>query len=76
MSFASEKVQQTEAEETESQEEGAGGGEPVGAEAALVEEEEQDTGVVKGHVYSTYWRAVGLCLAPTVLLSLLLMQGR
>jgi hypothetical protein len=42
---------------------------------ALVQEEEKETGVVKGHVYWTYWLAVGRCLAPLVLLSIFLMQG-
>ncbi|XP_064623538.1 ATP-binding cassette sub-family C member 10-like [Lineus longissimus] len=41
----------------------------------LVEEEEQETGVVRFHVYQSYWKAVGACLAPAVLLSLFLMQG-
>jgi ATP-binding cassette subfamily C (CFTR/MRP) protein 10 len=41
----------------------------------LVEEEQQETGVVQFHVYQSYWKAVGACLAPAVLLSLFLMQG-
>lgn len=41
----------------------------------LVQEEEKDTGVVKLDVYKSYWSAVGNCLSPLVLLSLLLMQG-
>jgi len=42
---------------------------------SLVEEEGKETGSVKLGVYQTYWRAVGACLAPAVLLSLFLMQG-
>ena len=49
-------------------------GRDVGA-SRLVEEEEKDTGVVKLHVYNAYWKAVGSCLSPLVLLALLLMQG-
>ncbi|XP_055879588.1 ATP-binding cassette sub-family C member 10-like [Biomphalaria glabrata] len=41
----------------------------------LVEEEERETGVVKGAVYKAYWRAVGACLSSSVLLSLFLMQA-
>ncbi|WAR19116.1 MRP7-like protein [Mya arenaria] len=41
----------------------------------LVEEEGKETGVVKLGVYQTYWRAVGACLAPTVLMALFLMQA-
>ena len=44
-------------------------------ESSLVEEEEKETGVVKLEVYKSYWRAVGGCLAPSVLLALFLMQG-
>ena len=44
-------------------------------EGELVGEEEKETGVVKLSVYKSYWKAVGNCLAPMVLLSLLLMQG-
>ena len=55
-------------EETDAEEETTGDG-------RLVNEETQDTGVVKLHVYSVYWKAVGSCLAPAVLLSLLLMQS-
>ena len=44
--------------------------------ARLMEEEEKAEGVVKLSVYRAYWRAVGVCLAPTVLLSLFLMQGK
>jgi len=43
--------------------------------AGLVEEEGQESGAVRMAVYSTYWHAVGSCLAPAVLLSLLLMQA-
>ncbi len=41
----------------------------------LVQEEEKDTGVVKLDVYKSYWLAVGNCLSPLVLFSLLLMKG-
>lgn len=42
----------------------------------LVEEEEKETGVVKLGIYKAYWKAVGSCLAPSVLLALFLMQGK
>ena len=38
------------------------------------EEERRETGRVKLGVYKAYWRAVGLLLSPTILLSLLAMQ--
>ena len=41
----------------------------------LTEEEEKEAGVVRMHVYKSYWAAVGSCLAPMVLLALALMQG-
>ncbi|XP_072032229.1 ATP-binding cassette sub-family C member 10-like [Amphiura filiformis] len=41
----------------------------------LVKEEEKDVGVVKYHVYKSYWRAVGNVLAPSVLVALFLMQA-
>ena len=41
----------------------------------LVEEEEQEEGVVRMAVYMSYWKAVGNCLAPIVLMALFLMQG-
>ncbi|XP_013401317.1 multidrug resistance-associated protein 7 [Lingula anatina] len=44
-------------------------------DGALVQEEEKDTGIVKFHVYQAYWKAVGHCLAPLILISLFLMQG-
>ena len=44
-------------------------------DGVLTEEEERETGVVKFDVYRTYWRAVGACLAPSILVSLFLMQG-
>ena len=47
----------------------------VPGNGCLVKEEEKDTGVVKFFVYKIYWKSVGSCLAPLVLLSLLLMQG-
>lgn len=42
----------------------------------LVKEEEKDVGVVKLHVYKSYWLAIGHCLATSILLSLVLMQGK
>ena len=45
-------------------------------DGSLVAEEEKDTGVVKGHVYKSYWTAVGSCLSSLVLLALFLMQGK
>ncbi|XP_067681975.1 ATP-binding cassette sub-family C member 10-like [Haliotis asinina] len=44
-------------------------------DGALVEEEEQEKGVVKLEIYKTYWLAVGKCLSPLVLLALFLMQA-
>ncbi|KAH9492913.1 Multidrug resistance-associated protein 7 [Bulinus truncatus] len=44
-------------------------------EYTLVEEEEKETGVVKGAVYKAYWNAVGSCLSTMVLVSLFLMQA-
>jgi len=41
----------------------------------LVKEEEKEVGVVKLHVYKSYWLAIGHCLATSILLSLFLMQG-
>lgn len=41
----------------------------------LVKEEEKEVGVVKLHVYKSYWFAIGNCLATSILLSLFLMQG-
>ena len=45
------------------------------AAGALVDEEEREEGVVKLQVYQAYWRAVGHCLAPAVLVAMLCMQG-
>lgn len=63
-------------EEEEEEEEGRG---PPQEEpdhgANLMEEEERAEGVVKLAVYSAYWKAVGACLSPMVLLALFLMQG-
>lgn len=42
----------------------------------LVKEEEKEVGVVKLHVYKSYWLAIGHCLATSILLSLFLMQGK
>ena len=44
--------------------------------SSLMQEEEKDTGVVKLHVYKSYWIAVGRILAPMILVSLFLMQGK
>lgn len=41
----------------------------------LVKVEEQEQGIVRLHVYKSYWFAVGVCLAPMILISLFLMQG-
>ena len=78
LNFTSEKVKQMEevATEEKQEEDGVVPLETSAGGADLVEEEEQDAGVVKGHVYATYWKAVGKCLSPMVLLSLLLMQGK
>ena len=45
------------------------------SDEGLVKEEEKEVGVVKLHVYKSYWLAIGHCLATSILLSLLLMQG-
>jgi hypothetical protein len=44
-------------------------------QGTTMEQEEKEKGVVKLAIYSIYWRAVGVCLSPLILLSLLLMQG-
>ncbi|XP_076441602.1 ATP-binding cassette sub-family C member 10-like [Babylonia areolata] len=44
-------------------------------EGGMMEQEEKEKGVVKLAVYSAYWKAVGPCLSPLVLLSLFLMQA-
>lgn len=44
-------------------------------ETVLVKEEEKAVGVVSISVYAAYWSAVGLVLAPLILLALFLMQG-
>lgn len=44
-------------------------------DSGLVQEEEQEQGVVRLLVYKSYWFAVGTCLAPLVLIALFLMQG-
>ena len=44
-------------------------------DGVLVADEERRSGVVRLSVYWSYWIAVGRCLATTVLLSILLMQG-
>ncbi|KAM4693780.1 ATP-binding cassette sub-family C member 10 isoform 1-T2 [Discoglossus pictus] len=49
--------------------------EPSTAPAAVMGEEEKKEGAVALLVYRAYWRAVGGCLAVSVLLSLLLMQA-
>lgn len=45
-------------------------------DGGLVTEEEKDEGAVKLHVYWSYWFAIGHCLATSILVSLLLMQGQ
>jgi len=47
----------------------------VEEDGGLVSEEEKDEGAVKLHVYGSYWLSFGHCLAISILLSLLLMQG-
>ena len=42
----------------------------------LVKEEEREEGVVKFSVYQMYWKSVGMVLAPMILFSLFLMQGK
>ncbi|VDI80258.1 ATP-binding cassette, subfamily C (CFTR/MRP), member 10 [Mytilus galloprovincialis] len=44
-------------------------------DSGLVQEEEQEQGVVRLLVYKSYWFAVGTCLAPLVLIALFLMQA-
>ena len=44
-------------------------------DSGLVKEEEKEVGMVKLHVYAAYWSAIGHCLATSILVSLLLMQG-
>ena len=58
-------------EKTENSEEISGENKDEG----LVKEEEKEVGVVKLHVYKSYWLAIGHCLATSILLSLFLMQG-
>ncbi|XP_053408287.1 ATP-binding cassette sub-family C member 10-like [Mercenaria mercenaria] len=49
---------------------------PLATDAGtLVEEEEKETGVVKLGIYKSYWKAVGGCLAPSVLTALFFMQA-
>jgi len=48
----------------------------TGESGSLVEEEEKATGVVQLGVYQAYWKAVGVCMAPSVLVALFLMQGQ
>ena len=47
----------------------------VNEDEGLVKEEEKEVGVVKLHVYKSYWLAIGHCVATSILLSLFLMQG-
>lgn len=47
----------------------------VNKDEGLVKEEEKEMGVVKLHVYKSYWLAIGHCVATSILLSLFLMQG-
>jgi ATP-binding cassette subfamily C (CFTR/MRP) protein 10 len=44
-------------------------------ESEQVEEEGMEKGVLHLSVYRAYWSAVGVCLAPSVLTALFLMQG-
>ena len=44
-------------------------------ESVVPVEEERNSGRVKLDVYSTYWKAVGIYVAPAILVSLLLMQS-
>ena len=44
-------------------------------DGGIMEQEEKERGVVKLAVYSAYWKAVGSCLSPLILLSLFFMQG-
>ncbi|XP_041353425.1 ATP-binding cassette sub-family C member 10-like [Gigantopelta aegis] len=41
----------------------------------LVEEERKEKGVVNLHVYKSYWKAIGMCLSPLILLALFFMQA-
>ena len=41
----------------------------------LVEKEHMELGVVGGHVYRSYWKAVGDFLSPTIILFVCLMTG-
>ncbi|ESO85415.1 hypothetical protein LOTGIDRAFT_183817 [Lottia gigantea] len=52
-----------------------GRNEEEGEERGLMSEEEKEKGVVKLHVYKSYWTAVGNCLAPCILIALFLMQA-
>jgi len=45
-------------------------------DVGLVQEEKKDEGTVKLHVYGSYWISIGHCLATSILVSLLLMQGK
>lgn len=60
-----------EADEVEHEEE-----EPIQLNHFLKQEEEKKKGAVAFKVYRAYWLAVGSCLALSILLSLLLMQGK
>ncbi|KAK6181779.1 hypothetical protein SNE40_009566 [Patella caerulea] len=44
-------------------------------DGGLVIEEEQEKGVVKLRVYKSYWKAIGSCLVPVILIALFLMQA-
>ncbi|XP_014663259.1 PREDICTED: multidrug resistance-associated protein 7-like [Priapulus caudatus] len=59
---------QMESEEVESDESKVEG-------EVLVQDEEKEVGVVKMQIYLVYWKAVGHCLAASVLFSLLFMQA-
>jgi ATP-binding cassette subfamily C (CFTR/MRP) protein 10 len=45
-------------------------------DVGLMEEEERAEGAVQLSVYGAYWKAVGRCLSPLIILALLLMQGK
>ncbi|CAG5133932.1 unnamed protein product [Candidula unifasciata] len=45
------------------------------AEDKLIQEEERQTGSVKADVYKNYWKNVGVCLSPMVLMTMFFMQA-
>ena len=42
----------------------------------LVDKEHMEKGVVSGHVYGSYWKAVGYWLSPSIILFVCLMTGK